>query len=95
MRGLTAGIAPAVAEAYDFGAIGTLVDVGGGHGELLAVLLQVSPRMRGVVFDLPHVVAGTGPFLARAGVLDPATWSVGASSTAFPAGVTPTSSRLG
>ena len=70
MTGLTAGIAPAVAEAYDFGAIGTLVDVGGGHGELLAVLLQASPRMRGVVFDLPHVVAGTAPFLTRAGVLD-------------------------
>ncbi|HEY7618304.1 MAG TPA: methyltransferase [Solirubrobacteraceae bacterium] len=45
-------------EAYDFGRFASVVDVGGGHGELLAALLSAHPRMRGVLFDLPHVVAG-------------------------------------
>ena len=33
----------AVAEAYDFSGIGTLMDVGGGHGYLLATILKANP----------------------------------------------------
>jgi hypothetical protein len=36
MTNFSAGIAPAVLEAYDFGGIDVLVDVAGGHGMLLA-----------------------------------------------------------
>jgi hypothetical protein len=59
-----------VLEAYDFDAIGTLVDVGGSHGELLAAILLRHPDMRGVLFDLPDVVAEAGPVLERLGVAD-------------------------
>lgn len=45
-------------EAYDFGRFGTVVDVGGGRGAFLAALLAAHPRMHGVLFDLPHVIAG-------------------------------------
>jgi hypothetical protein len=57
-------------EAYDFGHFGAVVDVGGGHGALLAALLGVHPQMRGVVFDQPHVVAGAPEVLEAAGVAD-------------------------
>ena len=50
--------ARAVAEAYDFSGIGTLVDVGGGHGLMLKVLLTAYRRLRGVLYDLPHVTGG-------------------------------------
>ncbi len=44
--------------AYDFGRFGTIVDVGGGNGALLAALLDEYPYLRGVLFDQPHVVDG-------------------------------------
>ncbi len=50
--------ASAVAAAYDFSRFQQLVDVGGGHGALLAGILSANPNLRGVLFDLPSVVAG-------------------------------------
>jgi hypothetical protein len=44
--------------AYDFGRYGTIVDVGGGNGALLAALLEANPGSRGILFDQPHVVQG-------------------------------------
>ena len=60
----------ALVDAYDFSRFGTVVDVGGGHGALLAGLLARHPAMRGVLFDQPHVVAGAADVLAAAGVAD-------------------------
>lgn len=34
-----------------------IVDVGGAHGAVLAGVLAMRPHARGVLFDLPHVVA--------------------------------------
>ena len=56
---------PAVLAAYDFKPARTIVDVGGGQGALLAALLAANPAARGVLFDRPDVVAGSGPVLAR------------------------------
>jgi hypothetical protein len=53
----------AVADAYDFGAIGTVVDVGGGNGDLLSALLEHHPALNGVLFDLASVVARGAPRL--------------------------------
>jgi hypothetical protein len=60
----------AVLAAYDWGALGTVVDVGGGNGALLAGLLARHKRMRGVLFDLPYVVADATAVLEVAGVSD-------------------------
>jgi O-methyltransferase domain/Dimerisation domain len=62
----TASVARTVAAAYDFSATSTLVDVGGGHGQMLASILQAYPTLQGVLFDLPHVVKGASPLLERA-----------------------------
>ena len=59
-----------VVEAYDFMGFGRIVDVGGGYGTLLGSILRAHPQTRGVLFDLPAVVAGAEPHLARAGLLD-------------------------
>jgi SAM-dependent methyltransferase len=45
-----------VAAAYDFSAAGTVVDVAGGHGSLLAAVLRANPTVKGILFDLPHVI---------------------------------------
>ena len=40
-----------------FGSIGSLVDVGGGTGGAVAEVVKAYPHIKGVNFDLPHVVA--------------------------------------
>src|SRR4051794_23204270 len=58
MTGLARRVNDAVAAAHDFGRYGVLVDIGGGHGALLAGILARHPGVRGVLFDQPAVVAG-------------------------------------
>lgn len=48
---------PAILEAYDFSSIGTLVDVGGGHGYMLRSILQKYPVMKGILFEVEPVAA--------------------------------------
>jgi hypothetical protein len=64
MTNFTRSLIPHLLEAYDFSGIGKLADVGGGHGILLASILREYPAMRGVLFDLPEVLAGAGEELA-------------------------------
>jgi hypothetical protein len=60
----------AVVAAYDFSRYATIVDVGGGHGRLLAAILAATPTTRGVLFDLPQVVAGAPAVLSEHRVED-------------------------
>jgi O-methyltransferase domain/Dimerisation domain len=82
----TASVAPTVATAYDFSATQTLVDVGGGHGRMLASILQAHPTLQGVLFDLPHVVEGAPSLLQGAGVASRCEVIGGDAFTAVPAG---------
>lgn len=68
MTSLSAATHPAVVAAYDFSGLQLLVDVGGGHGGLLAGILAANPRLSGIVYDLPQVVEGTRAALAAAGL---------------------------
>jgi len=70
MTGLSARVAEAVVQSYDFSRLGILADVGGGVGALLAAILKANPRLRGILFDQTHVVAHAGPWLETAGVAD-------------------------
>ena len=58
MTELTRLVEPAVLEAYDFSPFKRVVDVGGGHGSLLASILKRNPHLEGVVYDAPQVVEG-------------------------------------
>lgn len=68
MTSNTAESGTAITREYDFSGIRHLVDVGGGHGRLLATILQAYPAMRGTLFDRPEVVAGAAAALDAAGV---------------------------
>ncbi|HTV18592.1 MAG TPA: methyltransferase [Polyangiaceae bacterium] len=57
-----------IADAYDFSTASVLVDVGGGHGTLLLSILRQQPRLRGVIADLPSVVAAAQTAIDVAGV---------------------------
>jgi SAM-dependent methyltransferase len=70
MAGFTATAALAVLAAYPFVGSGTVVDVGGGHGALLAAILRATPDVRGILFDQPAVIEGAGRYLEVAGVAD-------------------------
>ncbi len=60
----------AMLAAYDFSDIGTLADVGGGNGSLLAATLKKFPKLRGMLVDLPNVAARARANFEAAGVLD-------------------------
>jgi hypothetical protein len=49
--------APGIAAAYDFGRWGSLMDLGGGNGLLLATIMRAYPALRGVLADQPQVLA--------------------------------------
>lgn len=59
-----------VLAAYDFSGFRKIIDVGGGHGRLLSMILTKAVAARGVLFDLPTVVDGAGPELAKLGVVE-------------------------
>jgi hypothetical protein len=46
----------AIIASYDFSGFTKIIDVGGGHGSLLSAILQANSSLKGVLFDLPHVV---------------------------------------
>lgn len=56
---------------------GLVMDLGGGHGELLAEVLRARPRLRGILFDLDHAVAGAQAHLREAGVAERVTVTSG------------------
>jgi len=64
----SAGVAAPFLAAYDFSKFGVVVDVGGGTGLLLSEVLAAHANLRGILVDLPHVVAGAPQVLERKGV---------------------------
>ena len=70
MTALSAGVAEAIVQSYDFSGMDVLMDVGGGEGVLLAAILAENPALRGVLFEQPHVLTGANDLLERAGVAD-------------------------
>jgi SAM-dependent methyltransferase len=70
MGNLAALTAGELVRAYDVSAVRTVVDVGGAHGVLLRAVLQANPAARGILLDLPHVIATAGEAIAAAGLSD-------------------------
>lgn len=59
-----------VVAAYDFTSFPTIMDVGGGHGRLLAAILKSAPAACGVLLETPDVIAGAMPLLRKFGVAE-------------------------
>lgn len=66
----TAKAAPAVIAAGGFERFGTVADLGGGRGILLAAILAAHPGLRGVLLDLPRALEGAADVLRAAGAAD-------------------------
>jgi hypothetical protein len=84
MIGIHGGEPPAVAAAYPFA--GTIVDVGGGSGNMIVNVLRQHPQARGVVFDMPHVVAEAKARLEAEGLSGRARVEPGSFFDGVPAG---------
>ena len=76
---------PAVAEAYNFEGLRSIVDVGGGHGLLLATILENNPKTKGTLYEVPHVIEGAanGPLKP---VMERCTFASGDMFSSVPAG---------
>ena len=70
MANLTGGFKTAAIASLPLDGIKMIVDVGGADGTVLAAILTAHPQLRGVLFDLPHVITDAPRTLARHGVQD-------------------------
>ncbi len=60
----------AVLDAYDLSDIGVVADIGGGNGSQITMVLEKHTNIKGILFDLPHVVDRAKERLSAAGLLD-------------------------
>jgi hypothetical protein len=57
MTGMTAIVSKEVAEIVDTRSVEVAADIGGSGGALVHALMESNPRLRGILFDLPEVIA--------------------------------------
>ncbi len=76
----------AVTDAYDFSTIGTLMDIGGATGHLLTTILGRHPALRGILFDLPHVVRDAPALIESRKMADRVAIQAGSFFDAVPGG---------
>ncbi|MEZ5074323.1 MAG: methyltransferase [Solirubrobacterales bacterium] len=70
MREMTGLVKAWVASGYDWPDAGTVCDVAGGSGPLLAAILEARPGLRGVLVEAPGVLPEADAHLREAGVRD-------------------------
>jgi len=59
-----------IVESYKgFEHINRLVDVGGGHGVSLSIITSKYPHIKGINFDLPHVIRFASPYPGKTSTL--------------------------
>jgi hypothetical protein len=86
MLQLTRLVANEVVRAYDFAGMRRIVDVGGGHGALLATVLAEYPGLRGVILELPHAIEGASAYIQKAGLTSRCELIAGSFFETVPAG---------
>jgi len=70
MLGASMNMHVTAVEAYDFSGIRRLVDVGGGYGRLIGMVLQKYPTLQGILFDRPPLAEGARKELQSLGVAE-------------------------
>ena len=70
MDGISAAIAAKAAQVIDSSQATIAADVGGASGALLHAVLRLSPKLHGIVLDLPHVIPAASAAAERAGLSD-------------------------
>ncbi|WP_437205963.1 methyltransferase [Planctomicrobium sp. SH664] len=86
MTGINGRETGAVLSGYDFSAYGVIADIGGGNGSNLIALLRQYSQVRGILFDLPHVIERARPLIEEAGLADRCELRAGSFFDSVPAG---------
>jgi SAM-dependent methyltransferase len=68
MTALFGRVHAAVVNAYPFSGLTKVVDVGGGNGFLITLILKANPRMTGVLFETPAVIQDAKKHIEAAGL---------------------------
>src|ERR1043166_1625729 len=66
MTGIHGPETQAMIDAYDFGGIGTIADIGGGNGSVITAVLNKYPKLKGILYDLPGVIERAQKGIAEA-----------------------------
>jgi C-methyltransferase len=88
MSSVSALANPAIVGGYDFSRLGSVVDIGGGEGALLAAILHDNPGVRGTLYDRAEVMSRaqeSGP-LALPSIADRVTFATGNFFESVPSG---------
>lgn len=76
----------AILGAYDFSKFQTIADVGGGYGVFLSWILMTHPRLKGMLYDMPHVTKGAKSYINSAKLSDRIEIQSGSFFESVPAG---------
>jgi hypothetical protein len=76
----------AILGAYDFSSFRHAIDLGGGHGALIAAILGAYPDLRGTILDLEPAADGARRLLADAALAERANFVVGSFFDQAPTG---------
>ena len=76
----------AVVQAYDFSRLRHIMDVGGNLGAALCSILRAFPKLKGTLFDLPHLEPRARAFVRDQGLVDRCDFAAGSFFEAVPAG---------
>jgi hypothetical protein len=75
-----------ILNAYDFSVFGIVADIGGGNGSQITEILKKHSRMKGILFDLPHVIERAKERIQAAGLRDRCQLVAGSFFDAVPEG---------
>jgi O-methyltransferase domain len=70
MASFSSRVAAEAVRLIDLEPVSEAIDVGGANGTLVLALMKASPKLRGGVLDLPHVMEAAREATATAGVAD-------------------------
>lgn len=70
MDSLTNMLAPALIDSFEWPGSGTVLDIGGARGNLVAQVVKAQPQLTGTVFDLPQMEALFDELISQYGLTD-------------------------
>lgn len=68
MTDIHGGETQPMVENYDFSVFKTVIDIGGGNGDVISAVLHKNPETKGLLFDLPEVILRSTENITSAGL---------------------------
>lgn len=76
----------AILDAYDFSGLNVIADIGGGNGSQITEILKKHAQLKGILYDLPHVIERARERIVAAGLQERCQLISGSFFDAVPAG---------